>query len=163
MDFKNYFRTSETELRLIDYVSVFYLLQVVIYTVDDLKKNYPVYLLTMGVLFHAIALLTWMEQRRRKSYFGTAKRVVYKILPLGLLLTYSTSILIGIRLDEITKLNYYNVILFMVTAIPMILFYISIGYRIRTFDFLRQKRKGTNYIFLGLIVVMLIGQRIING
>lgn len=163
MNIQNYFRASETELRLIDYVSVFYLLQVIIYTVDDIKKNYPIYLVTMGILFHAIALLTWLDEGRLKSNFGKAKKFAYKILPLGLIVTYLTSILTGIQIGEITKLNYYNVILFMVTAVPMVLFYISFGYKIGTFDFLKQKRKGTNYIFLGLIVTMLVGQRIING
>ncbi|HAD33881.1 MAG TPA: hypothetical protein DCF44_05210 [Chitinophagaceae bacterium] len=162
MNLREYFSTSNTELRLIDNVSIFYSLQVLIYTVDDFKKHYPIYLVTIGLLFHGIAFLTWREEGERKSVFGTKKSLVYKILPIGLISTYLISIWTGVQIGQITKQNYYNVILFMVTAVPMILFYISIGYKIDNFDFLRQKRKGVNYLFLGLIIVMLVGQRIIN-
>lgn len=163
MNIKKYFETSEAEPRLIDLIAFFYLINVIGYTSDDLKGNYPIALVTMGLVFHLATLLTWIDDCKTKSKLGTYKRLVYKALPIGLAITYLTSILYLVQNRKLTYATHYNIFIFMLTAVPMIMFFSSIGYRVKSFDFLKQQRKGINNLFLVIIVVMLIGQKIINN
>jgi|SRR5687768_13150592 len=163
MNIKKYFETSEKEPRLIDIIAVFYIIQVLGYTSDDIKGNYPIALVIMGLIFHLTALLICLDDFKVRSYFGAQKRVVYKILPIGLTATYTASIASLIQNGEVEYSTHYNIATFMMTGLPMIMFYASVGFKVKSFDFLKQKKKGTNYLFIVFLVTILIGQKIINN
>ncbi len=163
MNLKKYFQTNESELRLVDYISMFYAFLVILYTLDDFKKRYPIYLIAFGLIIHALAFLTWRDEKREESYFGESKQIIYKIVPPGLCVLYISSILVGIERGEIDQSSVYNVVVYLVTIIPMILYFISVGFGRPNFGFLRQRKQGLNVIYLGLVVLMMVGQKIVCG
>jgi hypothetical protein len=142
---------------------MFYAFLVIIYTVDDFKKGYPIYLVVFGLVMHFLAFVTWRDHKRKRSFFRQSRQLIYRILPLGLCVLYLTSILVGVDGGEITMSNAYNVVFFLLTAVPMIMFYISLGFGRHYFPLLRQRKQGINIIYLALVVLMLVGQRFING
>ncbi|NOS93254.1 MAG: hypothetical protein HOP30_15145 [Cyclobacteriaceae bacterium] len=146
-----YFNNIKNELPLITLVSSFYLIHVIVYTADDFKVGSPPYLVAMGIIFHSLVALILIDEKRRIKVLGF-RRQIEKVIPFGLMVTY------GMRyyLESPDKLNSGWVVLFLVTAVPVIGYLFLVIYKIRWFVFLLDQRRIYNhgYILLYALVYL---------
>ncbi len=157
------FKTSEKELRFIDQATMFYSLYVVMFTIDDLKGGNPTYLIILGIAFHTLTFLTLRQVNcviftkngdvKRPNYFKKNTNLVYKIVPFGLVLTYTVSAMVGMN----DNISIYGYLLFMWTTSPILVFLFTLGYSKKKFlsDF-RRKIPIVNYAYIGGFVLLVL-------
>lgn len=130
------FKRQDTEANLLLYIAVFYFVFVMFYTTGDIKGDYPLILVISGLIFHIAAFLVWNEKHsvkfkddalKRPQYFGKYKGLVYKILPVGLLLIYVSSYCFEFLRNDDKDISIFPIVLLLLTAIPMIIYFSIIG------------------------------------
>ena len=150
MNWDKYLKTDEKETRLIDLVTALYFFNVFLYTIDDFKRDFPIYLRLLGLLMHGLVVLVLIEGKRRPSMRTGSKEILKKFLPFGLLLTYCLSYYVGRN----KGLSMSGLLIFLVTTVPMIFYLLSLTFNIKHLDFLNDKRKIYNYGFMGLFLIV---------
>jgi hypothetical protein len=148
MAFSKYLRTNQNEPRLIDIIKVFFFIYVFLYTVDDFKQFTPAYLRLLGIVVHCLTLLILIDETRKFQQLNNLRQLIVKVLPFGLLLTYLLSYFDGLQ----QSIDQRGLPLFFLTFTPMIMYFILLGYDLKLFSFLKDKRKIYNY---GYIVVFM--------
>ncbi len=149
MNWNKYLKTDENEIRLIDLVTILYFYNVILYTIDDFKRDFPIYLRLLGLLIHGIVVLVVIEEKRFPNMQKGFIEILKKLLPFGLLLTYCLSFYIDIN----RGLSMSGLPIFLVPTIPMILYLFSLIFNIKHLDFLLDRRKIYNYGFIGLFLI----------
>lgn len=159
----NIFKESKYEPRLIDVISFFYFFQILFYTTNDFKFNYPIELIILGLVFHGTAMFVWTDHKLPNSRIKSKKlkEVLYKSLVIGLLITYTLSIRTGIKRGELTYEATDNLILFGITIFPMLIYFYEVGYGKRKkpkIKLLTHKNRILNIVYVFLFAgTMLIG------
>jgi hypothetical protein len=150
MNWDKYLKTDEKETRLIDLVTALYFFNVFLYTIDDFKRDFPIYLQLLGLLMHGLVVLVLIEGKRRPSMQTGFKEILKKVLPFGLLLTYCLSYYVGRN----KGLSMSGLPIFLVTTVPMTFYLLSLTFNMKHLDFLKDKRKIYNYGFMGLFLIV---------
>ena len=152
MNLDKYFRTDKSELRLIDLVTALYLFNVILYTADDFKRDFPGYIILMGLVMHGLFLLVIVDKKNKIKIQPQLRGLIEKFLPFGLIITYSLSYKLG--LERGISMN--GLPIFLVAAIPVILFLFSSAFKLKFLYFLVDRKKVYTYGFLGLIGIAYI-------
>ncbi|MEQ8241702.1 MAG: hypothetical protein RIA69_20985 [Cyclobacteriaceae bacterium] len=162
----NFLKDSKYEPRLIDIISFFYFFQVLFYTANDFKFNYPTELIILGLVFHTIAVFVWTDHKLPNSRVKSKrlKELLYKSLIFGLVVTYTLSIRTGILRGELNHKAVDNLILFGITIIPMLIYFYHVGFKRRKnprIKLLTQKNRILNIIYAILFAgIMVLGNTI---
>ncbi len=151
MNWDKYLKTDSKELELIQLITPLYFFNVVIYTADDFKRDFPTYLILTGLFIHGLVILVLIDKKGKFKIWGLRK-IIEKALPFGLILTYYLSYYVGLQ----RGLDAKGLPIFLVTFIPMILYLFLIGYNFKSLSFLKDKRLIYNYGFIGLFVTAYI-------
>ncbi|MCR9016020.1 hypothetical protein [Aquiflexum gelatinilyticum] len=161
------FRRNNNEPKLLFYFSFFYFLFAIMYSVGDLKGDYPLILVISGILLHIIAFLVWSEKNsvrfkndslRRPKYFKKHRVPVYKILPIGLMLTYISSILYDFSRTDYNGLSIFSIIILFLTAMPMIIYFSILGgyFSRKLLNVFWIKIPIVNYIYCIIVVILIV-------
>lgn len=152
MNLDKYFRSVNSELRLIDLVTALYLFNVILYTADDFKRDFPVYLVLMGLVMHGLFILLIVDKKKRIKIPFQLRGLIEKVLPFGLIVTYYLSYKVGLE----KGVNMNGLPIFLVAAIPVILFLFSSAFKLKFLYFLVDRKKVYTYGFLGLAAIAYI-------
>ena len=163
----NILKESKYEPRLIDIISFFYFFQVLFYTGNDFKFNYPTELIILGLIFHSIAVFVWTDHKLPNSRIKSKKlkEFLYKSLIFGLIVTYTLSIRTGIQRGELTQNTTDNLILFAITIIPMLIYFYHVGFRKRKkprIKLLTQKKRILNIVYIILFAGVIMAGNILT-
>lgn len=154
-----FFEKKEFELRLIDHISLFYAFEVLIYTINDFKSDYPIWLILSGILFHTSVYLVASDQWRINPRISSieTREIIYKTLPFGLISTYLLSFIHDLHQLNVSAID--NVIRFMFTAIPMIIYFFFLGFsraKKQQFGILSIRNRFLNISYNAVYIILFI-------
>jgi hypothetical protein len=101
---------------------------------------------------HVLVAFVLIQGTRKRNIQLDFKEIIKKLLPFGLLLTYSLSFYTGLN----SGFNMSALPIFAVTAVPMILYLFSLVFNLKVLGFLKDRRKVYNYVFMGLFVIVYV-------